>query len=207
MGLIGRVAGATLAVLLLIPAALGASGKTEARGTSGSGPRGNVQGAATEVATQASVTAYWLLEEGAANAEMLLERFYLPTSLSVLRWTDYRVGPDGVKLAGAGGYRVQRKEAILEERWNGAVLRGFLVRVSFTGEGDRPASDSTTLEVSFAYDTNHPPGRTAGGATPQPLQQALLKGIEAGGGTSGTARVLALEYRGRGRFQARVELR
>jgi hypothetical protein len=191
-----------LTLLLLVPGALGAGGKSENE-SSAVPSSGAAPGA---VVRQASVDAYWLLEEGAVNADMLLERFYLPTSLSVLRWTAYRVESQRVELSSTGGYRVVRKDPILTEPWKGAVLRGYHVRVSFTGEGDRPGAGSTTRVVAFAYDPQRPPAKGAAGFAPQPLQQALLEGIEAGGKKTGSARVLALEYRGNGRFEARVEL-
>jgi hypothetical protein len=161
------------------------------------------------LASRAEIQAYWILDEGAANAEMLLERFYLPTSLSVLRWTAYRVTPEGVELSSEGGYRVVSKELLRTEAWKKAVLYGYTVRVSFTGSEDRASRSSRTLTVGFSYDTAAELGMGEGrgaAAVPQPLQQALLKGIEAGGEKRGMARVLELEYHGKGRFQARVEL-
>jgi len=190
-----------LAALLFVPGLLAAAGKPEAT----RGP----EAAAGEVATQATVQAYWILEPGAANARMVLERFFLPTSLSVLRWTEFRVGAGAIELASAGGYRVLRKEAILTERWPAGDLHGYTVRVSFAAEAEAPSGSSRTHTVSFVYDTTGAVGAPGGeaGVTPQPLQQALLKGIEADGRTSGLARVLDLEYRGNGRFRGKVEVR
>lgn len=190
---------AVLAVLLLVPEILWAGGEPQADRPAGGG-RGQ---------TAATIQAYWILDEGAGNAEMLLERFYLPTSLSVLRWTEFRVTAEGVELASAGGYRVTRKEPLVTERWQQAVLHGYTVRVSFTGEPDRPSGSSRTVSTEFSYDTARQAGTGGGsGATvaPQPLQQALLKAIQSTGKKSGLARVLELEYRGRGRFRARVEI-
>jgi hypothetical protein len=191
----------TLTAMLLAPGMLRAGGNREP-----DQPADRDPGA---LATRAEVQAYWILDEGAANAEMLLDRFYLPTSLSVLRWTEYRVTSEGVELSSEGGYRVVRKELLRTEAWKRAVLYGYTVRVSFTDPGDRPSRSARTLTISFSYDTAAELGMGEGrgaAAVPQPLQQALLKGIEAGGKKSGMARVLELEYQGKGRFQARVEL-
>ena len=201
MPLLSRAVIITLAALLLAPGSLPAGANREPDQPVNHDPRA--------LASRAEIQAYWILDEGAANAEMLLERFYLPTSLSVLRWTAYRVTPEGVELSSEGGYRVVSKELLRTEAWKKAVLYGYTVRVSFTGSEDRASRSSRTLTVGFSYDTAAELGMGEGrgaAAVPQPLQQALLKGIEAGGEKRGMARVLELEYHGKGRFQARVEL-
>jgi len=194
-----------LSALLLVPGVLRAGGSSE-----GQRPAGTTPG---QPVTAVSVRAYWLLEQGAANAQMLLDRFYLPTSLSVLRWTGFTVVDGGVELASTGGYRVARKDRVLTESWQGRVLHGYEVRVEFIGQADEPSRSSRRYTVSFAYDTSGTGSGEAGAggsgeaaAVPQPLQQALLKGIEASGRGSGTARVLELTYEGRGRFRAKVEV-
>ena len=194
-----------LTALLLAPGVLRAGGSSETRQPAGPTPGQPV--------TAVSARAYWLLEEGAANAQMLLERFYLPTSLSVLRWTEFSVVGGDIELASTGGYRVIRKDRILTESWKGRVLHGYEVRIEFTGQADAPSRSSRRYGVSFAYDSSGADRGEAGAggsgeadAVPQPLQQALLKGIEASGRGSGTARVLELTYEGRGRFRAKVEV-
>ena len=198
-----------VALLLLTPQGLRAGGSSEGERPSEGLPQGAL--------TQATVQAYWLLEEGAANASLLLERLYLPTSLSVLRWTEFTTSDGGVELVSTGGYRVVRKEPNLTEAWNGMVLHGYAVRIDFVGQADPPARSSRRIGVRFAYDSVRPAGRggagggdgdAAGGAAgvPQPLQQALLKGIEASGESSGLARVLELRYEGKGRFSAQIEV-
>lgn len=191
-----------LAFLMLVPGALQAGGSSEEVQPADGVPR--------QALTQVTVQAYWFLEEGAANAKLLLERFYLPTSLSVLRWTKFTVSGGNVELDAAGGYRVVRKEPILAERWNGQVLYGYSVRIDFAGQSDEPARSSRRIRLRFAYDTAHAvddgTGSAEAGSVPQPLQQALLKGIEASGKRSGLARVLELRYEGKGRFSAQVEV-
>lgn len=188
-----------LAALLLVPEALRAGGGSERDRPADAPPR--------PAAAPVDIQAYWILEEGAANAEMLLERFYLPTSLSVLRWTRFEVTSGGVELAGAGGgYRVTRKQEILSEAWQGNLLRGYSLRIDFTGQAEEPSGSSRRLTVRFAYDTGRPDGGHPGAVIPQPLQQALLQGIKASGRNSGRARVLELRYEGRGRFEAEIEV-
>jgi hypothetical protein len=75
----------------------------------------------------------------------------------------------------------------------------LIVDVSVPPPAPRSSPDSYT--VRFDYSPS-----TAGdsGVIPQPLEQALLKGIREDGRSTGRARVDSIDYLGSGRFRAKV---
>jgi hypothetical protein len=156
----------------------------------------------------------------AESAEMFLERYLFPTSVSAMLWTRFTLEGGQVNLDTDSGYRIVRKQRVLADAPDGYTVYGYnlILDVTRPAEG-RPAGGrsqagpgSRTVEsyvVRFSYPEAAQTdsgsfGSQPKGVAPQPLQQALLAGIRKDGRVSGTGRVERIEYLGSGRFEATV---
>jgi hypothetical protein len=139
----------------------------------------------------------------AESAEMFLERYMVPTSLSSMLWTDFSLQGDELRLDTAGGYRVVRKERVLIDPLDGYAVHGYDLIVDVPQPPEGPGRRKT-YEVRFSYPGSADSAQRTGPVVPQPLQQALLAGIREDGRSSGQARVAEIEYLGSGRFRATV---
>ena len=144
---------------------------------------------------------HWILDNEAGNHEMLLERFYLPTSLSALIWTDFVASHDEIRFESRAGYRVLSKKKQRTETLGPYTLYAFTLRIELLSPPDPPAGSPRTYTVGYRYDTDQT-GRVAA----QPLQQALIQAIRQSGKQAGSARVTELRYLSAGRFQATVQV-
>jgi hypothetical protein len=160
-------------------------------------------GRAEEPTAPAEFQAYWVLRGEEANAEMLVERLYLPTSLAVLTWTKFSVTGDGVQLDSQSGYRVVSRRQTLREAVGDLVVLGEALSVRFTSAPRVPSGRPRAHVVDFSY-----AGLQAASSRviPQPLQEGLLRAIRESGRRSGQARLVSLSYLGGGRFAATVEI-
>jgi hypothetical protein len=152
---------------------------------------------------QGEIQAYWVLRGDEANAEMLVERLYLPTSLAVLTWTKFSVTNEGVQLESQGGYRVVSRRETLREPVGDLIVHGDQLSIRLTSAAPVPSGRPRAYEIDFSY-----AGLEAASSRviPQPLQEALLRGIRESGRRSGQARLVSLSYLGGGRFAATVEV-
>lgn len=160
-------------------------------------------GSAEEPLTGGDIQAYWVLRGDEANAAMLVERLYLPTSLAVLTWTRFSVTDDGVQLDSQGGYRVVSRREALRDTVGELIVLGDELSIRLTSAAPAPAGRSRRYEVEFSYAGMK---AASGRVIPQPLQEAVLRGIRESGRRSGQARLLTLSYLGGGRFAASVEV-
>ena len=154
------------------------------------------------------VRVYWVLDGTMSreSAEMFLERYLLPTSLSSMLWTDFSLQGDEFRLETAGGYRVVRKEGILLGPLGDYAVHGYDLTVDVSLPARAPERRKS-YEVRFTYPGSaDSSGRSSGTVLPQPLQQALLAAIREDGRSSGKARVAEIEYLGSGRFRATVSV-
>ena len=155
---------------------------------------------------------FWVLDGtmSAESAEMFLERYLFPTSLATMLWTYFTLRGNEARFETNGGYRVVRKQHVLEQPVGAYTVHGYNLIIDITSSAGAPASRTVkSYEVEFSYaelaDSGDPSSDSPSEAVlPQPLEQALLAGIREDGRSSGKARVGQIDYLGSGRFRATV---
>ena len=155
---------------------------------------------------------FWIVDGTMSpeSAEMFLERYLFPTSLATMLWTDFTIQGDEVSFETRGGYRIVRKQRVLEQAIGAYTVYGYNLIIDVTLPAAAPTSRTVkSYVVQFSYaesaDTGNQSASSPSKAVlPQPLEQALLAGIREDGRSSGKARVGQIDYLGSGRFRATV---
>ncbi len=143
---------------------------------------------------------YLVLKPEESQNSMLVERMLLPSSLAALTWTEFRLeGSGNVELSAGGGYRIVSREPQSAESLGELGVYAYALKVTWTQAAPAPRK---TMTISFSYS-----GPDAAGVVLQPAQRALLEGIRRSGKQSGSARVMEIDYLGRGKFRAAVGVR
>jgi len=171
-------------------------------------PSGRVE----EITGKQEARVFWVLDGtmSAESAEMFLERYLFPTSLATMLWTDFTLRGDEARFETGGGYRIVRKQHVLEQPVGAYTVYGYDLIIDITSSVGAPASRTVkSYEVEFSYAELADTGDQSSGSQtktvlPQPLEQALLAGIRKDGRSSGKARVGQIDYLGSGRFTATV---
>jgi hypothetical protein len=141
------------------------------------------------------------------SAQMYLERYLLPTSLTAMLWTRFNREDSEIQLDTQTGYRVVRKQMVLVDPLGTLSVYGYDLVVDISVPPSVPDRSPASYTLRFTYPSSPDEASSAEEipeVIPQPLQQALLKGIREDGRSSGWVRVQSLDYRGSGRFQATV---
>jgi hypothetical protein len=149
------------------------------------------------------IQVWWVLRGEEANSGILVERMFLPTSLAAFAWNNFSLTGEGVQLDSQGGYRVVSRRQTQREAVGELVVQTEELSIRVASAAPHPAGRPRTYDVDFSY-----AGLKAATSRviPQPLQEALLRGIRSSGRGSGQARVLSLRYLGAGRFAATVQV-
>ena len=145
---------------------------------------------------------FLLVEAEAADNEIYISRFLLPSSLSLFAWSDFEVRDGEVSMEAEEGLRIRERE--LEVVGSHGQYR--LVRYSFllsdigdVDQGRIPAGKR--YEVRFSWDELI--GKS-GDVLYQPARQAAMEAVRMSGKSQGRLKLLSLTLAGDGRFEAEV---
>ena len=152
--------------------------------------------------TSAKRSLFLLVEAEAADNEIYISRFLLPSSLSLFAWADFAVRDGEVSMEGEESFRIREGEleAVESHGQYQVVKYSFLL-------SDLGASGQERFPPDNRYEVRFSSGDLMGGGGDvliQPVRWAALEAIKKSGKPQGRLKVLSLTHTGDGRFRAEV---
>lgn len=143
-----------------------------------------------------------LVEDEAADNEIYITRFLLPSSLSLFAWTDFQVQGAEVSMEGEESFRIREREleAVGSRGLYRIVKYSFLISDLGDPEQGR-VSAGKKYDVRFSSDDLI--GKS-GDVLYQPARWAAMEAVKMSGKAQGRLKVLSLTQVGNGRFHAEV---
>jgi hypothetical protein len=145
---------------------------------------------------------FLLVEDEAADNEIYISRFLLPSSLSLFAWSDFEVRDGEVSMEAEEGFRIRERELEVVGSHGQYRLVKYSFLLSDIGDVDQgrvPAGKR--YEVRFSWDELI--GKS-GDVLYQPARQAAMEAVRMSGKSQGRLKLLSLTLAGDGRFEAEV---